>query len=46
VIYALGRALADSSRWPEWQAGSEFKAIRDSTAAQRTSEGSATTQRQ
>ena len=35
LLYGLGRDLATSSRWPEWQAGSEFKAIRDATAAER-----------
>jgi len=31
----VGRSLADSARWPEWKAGSEFKAIRDRSAAAR-----------
>jgi Zn-dependent M28 family amino/carboxypeptidase len=35
LLYALGRRLADSREWPEWKAGSEFKAIRDESAAQR-----------
>ncbi len=35
LLYGLGLDLANSSRWPEWQAGSEFKATRDATAAQR-----------
>jgi Zn-dependent M28 family amino/carboxypeptidase len=35
VLYALGRDLADSSGWPEWLPGSEFKAVRDTTADQR-----------
>jgi len=35
LMYGLGRDLANSTRWPEWQAGSEFKAIRDTTAGER-----------
>ncbi|HRD29385.1 MAG TPA: M28 family metallopeptidase [Caulobacter sp.] len=35
LLYDLGRDLATSTRWPEWQAGSEFKAVRDATAAER-----------
>jgi Zn-dependent M28 family amino/carboxypeptidase len=35
LIYALGRDLANSRRWPAWQDGSEFKAVRDATAAAR-----------
>ena len=35
LLYAAGRRLADSREWPEWKAGSEFKAIRDATAAER-----------
>jgi Zn-dependent M28 family amino/carboxypeptidase len=46
VIYALGRELANSSRWPEWQTGSEFKAIRDSTAEQRRPNEAVTSQQQ
>jgi Zn-dependent M28 family amino/carboxypeptidase len=34
LLYALGRKLATSG-WPEWNAGSEFKAIRDRSASQR-----------
>jgi hypothetical protein len=33
-LYALGRKLATSG-WPEWNAGSEFKAIRDRSSSQR-----------
>ena len=29
VYYAVGRALAESSEWPNWVAGDEFRAIRD-----------------
>jgi Zn-dependent M28 family amino/carboxypeptidase len=35
LIYQAGRALANSERWPTWNAGSEFKAIRDQSASQR-----------
>jgi Zn-dependent M28 family amino/carboxypeptidase len=35
IGYDLGRQLANSREWPEWKAGSEFKAARDKTAAQR-----------
>jgi Zn-dependent M28 family amino/carboxypeptidase len=35
LLYTLGRRLADSREWPEWKDGSEFKAIRDESAAQR-----------
>ncbi|MBN8885768.1 MAG: M28 family peptidase [Rudaea sp.] len=35
LMYAIGRDLAGSVRWPEWKAGSEFKALRDKSAASR-----------
>jgi Zn-dependent M28 family amino/carboxypeptidase len=35
LMYALGAKLANSTTWPEWKAGSEFKAERDKTAAAR-----------
>ncbi|WP_411286733.1 M28 family metallopeptidase [Phenylobacterium sp.] len=35
MIHDLGAMLANSTVWPEWKAGSEFKAARDATAAQR-----------
>lgn len=35
LVYEIGRDLANSRVWPQWQAGSEFKALRDATAAQR-----------
>ncbi|WP_084691274.1 M28 family metallopeptidase [Sphingomonas sp. SRS2] len=35
LLYNTGRALADSRAWPEWSAGSEFKAKRDETASAR-----------
>jgi len=35
LMLDIGRDLANSSRWPEWKAGSEFKAIREKSAAAR-----------
>jgi Zn-dependent M28 family amino/carboxypeptidase len=35
LLYNTGRTLADTRTWPEWSAGSEFKAKRDETAATR-----------
>jgi Zn-dependent M28 family amino/carboxypeptidase len=35
LLYEVGRSLANSTRWPEWKAGSEFKALRDESAARR-----------
>ena len=35
LLHELGRDLANSTAWPEWGAGSEFKAIRDMSAAVR-----------
>ena len=35
LLYTVGRDLAFSSRWPSWNPGSEFKATRDVTQAQR-----------
>jgi Zn-dependent M28 family amino/carboxypeptidase len=35
LAYQLGRDLANSRRWPEWHNDSEFKAIRDRSAAAR-----------
>ncbi len=35
IAFDLGRDLANSREWPQWKAGSEFKAARDKTAAQR-----------
>jgi Zn-dependent M28 family amino/carboxypeptidase len=31
LFYEIGADLANSKTWPEWQAGSEFKALRDTT---------------
>jgi Zn-dependent M28 family amino/carboxypeptidase len=36
LYFALGQYLANSRAWPAWPAGSEFKAVRDQTAAERT----------
>lgn len=33
VYYAVGRALADTTDWPNWKAGDEFRAIRDKSRA-------------
>jgi hypothetical protein len=35
MLYNVGKSLANSTRWPEWKAGSEFKALRDQSAAKR-----------
>jgi Zn-dependent M28 family amino/carboxypeptidase len=35
LLYDLGRQLATSREWPVWKEGSEFKAARDKTEAQR-----------
>lgn len=35
VTYTIGKELANSARWPTWKDGSEFKAIRDQSAASR-----------
>ena len=35
LFYRIGNDLAHSTRWPGWKAGSEFKAIRDRSAAAR-----------
>ncbi|MGA0602739.1 M28 family metallopeptidase [Caulobacter sp. KR2-114] len=35
LLYDLGRDLATSDRWPDWKPGSEFKALRDATSAER-----------
>jgi Zn-dependent M28 family amino/carboxypeptidase len=35
LIYQAGQELANSERWPTWNAGSEFKAIREQSASQR-----------
>ncbi|WP_420144350.1 M28 family metallopeptidase [Sphingobium sp.] len=35
LLYNSGRRIADSHVWPNWSADSEFRAARDTTAAQR-----------
>jgi hypothetical protein len=35
MLVELGEKLANSREWPEWKAGSEFKAERDKTASER-----------
>ena len=35
LMFDIGRDLANSSRWPQWRDGSEFKALRDRSAAAR-----------
>ena len=35
MSYDLGRQLANSREWPGWKDGSEFKAARDASAADR-----------
>jgi Zn-dependent M28 family amino/carboxypeptidase len=35
LLHNLGRDLANSRDWPDWGADSEFRAIRDKTAAER-----------
>ena len=35
LIYAVGRELADSAQWPEWNAGAEFGPARDASKTAR-----------
>ena len=35
LLYEVGHSLANSTRWPTWNADSEFRHIREATAAQR-----------
>lgn len=35
LMFELGRQLANSTVWPDWKDGSEFKPTRDATAVQR-----------
>ncbi|WP_374472308.1 M28 family metallopeptidase [Phenylobacterium sp.] len=35
AVYEAGRALATGRAWPQWNAGSEFKALREESVAQR-----------
>ena len=41
LYYAIGARVANSRDWPQWTSGSEFKQVRDKSAAQRP--GSTTT---
>jgi Zn-dependent M28 family amino/carboxypeptidase len=35
LAYRIGRALASSRAWPQWRAGSEFRAVRERSADRR-----------
>ena len=35
LFYRIGLELANSRRWPQWYAASEFKAVRDASASAR-----------
>jgi Zn-dependent M28 family amino/carboxypeptidase len=35
LLYDLGHAIANGTEWPQWQEGSEFKAVRDRSEAAR-----------
>jgi len=35
LVYEMTRELANSTSWPQWNAGTEFDAVRDASAAQR-----------
>jgi Zn-dependent M28 family amino/carboxypeptidase len=35
LVGTMAQELANSTRWPEWKDGSEFKAVRDKSAAER-----------
>ena len=39
LLHNLGRDLANSRAWPNWSQDSEFRAVRDKTAADRTDAG-------
>ncbi len=36
LVYTIGKGLAFGHEWPEWKPGSEFKALRDKSAADRS----------
>jgi Zn-dependent M28 family amino/carboxypeptidase len=36
LVYEMARELVDSRAWPEWNAGSEFKAVRDASTDARS----------
>jgi Zn-dependent M28 family amino/carboxypeptidase len=33
LLYRLGRTLAETSAWPNWHPGDEFRAVRDKSCA-------------
>jgi hypothetical protein len=35
LLYEIAGDLAKSRAWPNWNAGSEFKAVRDTSSARR-----------
>ena len=35
LLHLVGRDLANSHQWPDWSADSEFRAVRDRSAAER-----------
>jgi hypothetical protein len=35
LLFAVGERLANSRAWPSWSADSEFRTLRDATAAER-----------
>lgn len=35
VVYALGREIADSDRWPTWRLNADYRAVREKTARER-----------
>jgi Zn-dependent M28 family amino/carboxypeptidase len=39
LLYDLGHGIANGAGWPEWQVGSEFKAVREQSDADRSSRG-------
>jgi hypothetical protein len=41
LLHNLGRDLANSRAWPDWSPDSEFRAVRDKTAAERPGAGTA-----
>ncbi len=40
LLHTIIRDLGNSDRWPQWKAGSEFKALRDESSAARDQAGS------
>jgi hypothetical protein len=36
LLHAVGRNLATSNRWPNWSDDSEFRAVRDRSASERS----------